>query len=83
MDKREEILKQLGNSLGNFYNSAPRGSATLRLEYFIIKNSKIILENNILPKDLLSAAKLNKKKITSEINRSLKLSAYVKIIKEL
>ena len=81
MTKRDEVVRQLGNELKSFYNSAPKGESTLRLEYFVIKNSKIILVNNIKPKDLLNAADLGSKKIAPEITRALKLSSYVEIIK--
>lgn len=83
MEKREEILKQLGKELGVFYKSAPYGETILRLEYFVIKNSKKILCAKVKPMELLKAANLENKKISGEIARALKLSQYVEITREM
>lgn len=83
MTTREDVLKQLGRELEKFYNNAPRGKAILRLEYFVIKNSKKIMSNEIKPIELLKAANLESKNISGEINRALKLSQYVEITREM
>jgi hypothetical protein len=67
---------ELGRTLREMYDNAPKGYQVANIHLFGIKYASIILDNNYKISDIIHASGINKSYVT-EVSKGIKLAQYV------